>query len=437
MPEVFAPSNPEREQISLTIAGYELKQWSSYEFASNLETPADGWSFTIGADKLPDSAATWLVPGQFVQLKLNGAVQGSGYTDSIEVRASRSAGTEFVIQGRDLIAQAVDACADPTVTFKEGASLLDVLVDLFGPFGWDSEDDFITTNEANTNAKAGIRGVPRTRKAQKPLKRFTMHQLRPYPREGVYQFASRVAKRHGLMIWQTASGQNIVASEPSFDGDPLYRLVRNSKGTTNVLDGHVRLDIKNQATCIVADAASGGGEFGRARIKAIMANTAVATEDPAFLEPYKRYPDAIRVLGHAFATPVRVPRARTLYLHDEESTTQEQLNNFVRREMAMLQRDSLQASYTVEGHGQITAEGFVPWTVDTTVDVEDDIAGIRERMYIIGRTFHKSRSAGTTTSLQLIRLHTIVLGEPTNPKPAPVVATDADIVQQRNDLELD
>jgi prophage tail gpP-like protein len=438
---LFQPSAPEKEQVSLSVAGFELKDWNEYTYSANVEIPADGFSFTIGADKLPDTAKSWMVPGQYVQLKVNGAVQGSGYIDSIEVRNSREGGTEFVIEGRDLLAQAVDACADPTHVFKEGSTLLDVLIELFKPFGWGTEDAFIVENETNTLAKAGIRGTPRTKggkkKGPRPLKRFVLHQLHPYPREGVFQFASRIAQRHGLMLWMTASGRQLVVSNPNFDIDPFYRLIRNATGTTNVLDGSVKIDIKDQPTCIVADAASGGGEFGRGRIKVISANTCVATSDPAFLDPYRRYPDAKRVLGFAFATPIAVPRARTLYLHDEESTTLEQLEGFLRREMAHVQRRSVSATYTVEGHGQITDEGFIPWTVDTTVDVDDQVANFKERMYILGRTFHKSRHGGTKTTLHLIRLNTIQLGEPTNTKPAPQVATDGEIVQQRQDLELD
>lgn len=439
----FTPSAPEQEQVSLTFvdlggpSGLELKEWTQYEYASNIELPADGWSFTIGAESLPNGLEPLDLPGKKVALKVNGLVQGTGYVDRVDIRASRGAGTEFNIQGRDLIAQVVDACADPTHTFKEGMTLEDVLVELFAPFGWDREDHFIVDNQANALAKAGIRGTPHTKKG-KPLKRFVLHQLRPYPREGVFQFASRIAQRHGLMIWMTASGNNIVVSTPNFETDPFYQIRRNATGTTNVLDGSVTFNVMNQPTCIVADGASGGGEFGRGRIKSIMANTAVLTEDEAFLEPYKRYPDAHRVLGYDFPNPLFLPRARPLFLHDEESTTQEQLDNFVRREMARLQRETVVANYTVEGHGQNTEEdGFVPWTVDSVVDVRDEIAGLNERMYVLGRTFHKSRQGGTTTSLQLIRLNTIVLGEPASPKPAPAAATDDEIVRLREELEIE
>lgn len=436
----FLPSRGGSEEAVLTFADaqIELKKWKHYQYAANLELPTDGWSFSVGNHDLPDGFTPFNLTGSRVELKINGTVQGNGYVDSVEVTNSRSAGTEYNISGRDRIAQAVDACADPTRTFKEGMTLEDVLVELFKPFGWSKPEDFIIDNSANVSAKAGIRGTPRTKggkkKGPRPLKSFIQHQLRPYPREGVFQFAARISERHGLKIWQTASGDQIVVSTPDFDIDPFYTLRRNNRGTTNVLEGSVRFQIMNQATCIVADGSSGGGEFGRGRIKSIMANTLVFTEDPAFIDPWARYPGANRVLGHKFSTPVPVPRARTLYLHDEESTTQFQLDNFVRREMAKIQKESLQVRYTVEGHGQVVDGSFVPWTIDTTVDVEDEVAGLTERLYVLGRTFHRSRTGGTMTSLDLIRLNTMNLGEPDDPKPAPKASTDGAIVREREFL---
>jgi len=75
----------------------------------------------------------------------------------------------------------------------------------------------------------------------------------------------------------------------------------------------------------------------------------------------------------------------------------------VKREMSLLMHRSLVAHYTVVGHLQ----DDVAWTVDTVVDVDDDIAGLKERMYVLARTFHKSRQSGTTTDLELVRLGTV------------------------------
>jgi hypothetical protein len=83
-------------------------------------------------------------------------------------------------------------------------------------------------------------------------------------------------------------------------------------------------------------------------------------------------------------------------MHDEESKTQEQLNNFCRRQMSLFLRKSLTASYTLEGHGQMVNGQFVPFLVDTVVDVQDEVGDLNERMWIQSVDYSKSRSSGTT-----------------------------------------
>jgi len=53
---------------------------------------------------------------------------------------------------------------------------------------------------------------------------------------------------------------------------------------------------------------------------------------------------------------------------------------------------------------------FTPWAVDTMVDVQDDVGGVYEPLYVLSRTFHKSRSGGTKTDLELIRRYSLDLG---------------------------
>lgn len=418
----FTFSDPEKEEVVLLVkdTGLEIKNFTEYSFNSNFLAPTDGWSFSIGAEKLSDEQRNQLVPGTSVQLKINGSVQSTGFIDSIEIHASRGSGTVYRIEGRDRLGQVVDACADPTVSLKEGQTLEEALLTVFKPFGWSTPDQILDENTAARNVKVGSafnRGG-KTRKSEakgfgkRAIKAYKTHLLRPYAREGVFEFANRLAQRFGLWIWLTPSGDNLVVSKPDFETDPFYKLIRKNDGTTNVLDGSVKFDVTDQPTHIIADSYSQGGEFGHGRLKAIYINKAVSFGDLPVPEALDKYKKAGAVVVESptfpFSSLMKVPRTRVLFLHDDESKTQEQLNNYVKREMALLQRKSLTVSYTVEGHGQNTPDGFAIWTVDTTVDVEDEVAGLNERLYVLGRTFNKSRSGGTTTHLELIRLDTLV-----------------------------
>lgn len=431
----FFASDPEKEEFSLDVVAkipvdgkmveqrFSINNFVEYEFNSNFLTPTDGFSFTVEGSTLTNEQRLSIRPGSEVTLSLNGIVQACGYIDSLTVGADRSGGTVFCIEGRDKLAQAIDSCADPTRTFKSGETLAGVLSELFAPFGWGSADAFVLDNDANRDARSNVLGQRRsngsastsrrrrrTKRKAKKLTSYQLHQLKPYPREGVHEFASRITQRQGLWIWPSADGRKLIVSRPDFDQVPLYELRRSHDGTSNVLSGDVKIDNTDQPTIIVADGFSGGGDFGRSPMKAYAVNTAVYTDDPEFLNIEKRVPGAVRIKTYSFASPVYIPKNRVLYLHDNDSQTPEHLEFFLRRELALLQRRGLTAHYTVRGHGQNTPDGYVPWSIDTTVDVFDDVAWFKDTLYVVGRTFRKSRSTGTTTTLELIRLHSIDFG---------------------------
>lgn len=422
MPD-FTPSQPEKEQVKLFLpdSNVEIKEFTEYSFNSNFLSAVDGFSFAIGAERLSDKAKAALKPGAVVSLKLNDTVQGTGHIDAIEVSASRGSGSVWRIEGRDKLAQPFDAGADPTKSLKEGQTLADALVSIFTPFGWSSEDQFSISADADRDVKTNaFRSKTATSAGKgfgrKALRAYKLHQSRPYTNESAFEFASRITQRFGLWLWLSADGEKLIVSAPDFDQKPIYALFRNQDGTTNVLDGSVKYDLGDQPTHIVADSYSKGGEFGRGRIKAIYENVAViapnADTEAKHLEEYKKAGAKV-LTGHSFPASQRMiaPRTRIVYLHDDESQTQEHLEAYIRREMAVHQRKSLTVNYTVEGHGQNTPSGFRIWTVDTTVKVVDEIAGLEETLYVLGRTFNKSRTGGTTTHLELIRLNTLVFSD--------------------------
>ena len=420
----FKPSPPEKEQVSLLLsdANLEITQFTEYSFISSFLNATDGFSFTVGFERLSPEMQEALVPGAAVKLSLNGRVQASGYIDSIEKTAARGSGTEWRIEGRDRLGQVADACADPTQSFKESQTLIDALKSLFGRYGWPDDINFSESNDVNVELKTGKTRRSKTRTSdakgfgRKALKQYKLHQLRPYTREGVLEFAHRITQRFGLWLWLSADGNTVIAAEPDFDSEPSHKLFRNSRGETNVLDGSVKFNLTSQPTHIVADSYTQAGEFGRGRAKVILPNATIRIKgyeddgDKAVPELQKYINAGAKVLGgptFPSSTSMIVPKARVLYLHDDESQTPEHLEAFARREMGLLQRQGLTVNYTVEGHGQNTDDGFIPWTVDTTVDVEDEVAGLTERLYVLGRTLNKSRSGGTTTELDLIRLNTM------------------------------
>lgn len=446
MPGPYNPAAPDKQVIRLRLmeAGVDLTRWTQYSFAGNYLTPADGWSCTVADGHLDEAQRNGLVTGARVRLYVDNLPLAEGYIDVVEIDADRRSGVTYSIHGRDRLGAVVDAVADPRTKFSDGVTLAEFLKNLFAPFGWNNDDAFVIDNAANRAVKAGgSRGTPTSKgkKAGRPLKDFVLHQLKPHDHEGLFRFARRVTERFGLWITVSADGEQLIIAKPDFEQEPRYQLRRRNDGTsgheagTNILGGKVRYDSTDQPSVIIADGFSGGGEFGRGQNKAFCVNPYFGIDESGFVDPdvqavLDKYPEALPILmvTQPFTRRARRMPPRPMFLHDEESKTPEQLAFFVKRTMSELLRKSLTCHYTVEGHGQTDSIGtFTAWDVDTVVDVQDEIGGVNERMYVLGRTFEKSRSGGTFTHLELVRLYSIASGNQEEIKAKPgLVANDGD-----------
>ena len=393
-----------------------IDTFKEYSFNSNFLTPTDGFHFTIGDEALNRSMLDGITLGQRVTLSINGHTQADGFIYNISVTSSRHGGTDFTIEGRDRLAPVVDANLDrQSLRFTAGQTLYDVLFGVFSQFSWTDSSQYLISNEANRNVITGaVRGVPTTKKG-KPLKSFSIHQLKPYPHEGAFAFASRVAQRFGLWIWLSAEGNFLIISQPEYAQEPRYKIrhLIGDKGIqNNVISSHVKRNSTSQPGAIVATGFGGGGEYDKSSLKCVMigpfggyvngsyrpeANALLALhKDAIVVQPAQEQLSALAILDSVtnFST---VPFV-TVFLHDDESKTMDELQAFTRREMALHSKNAIEATYVVEGHEN---NGY-PWCVDATVDVDDDVSGISGTMWIMSRTFEKSRDGGTRTTLELI-----------------------------------
>ncbi len=398
--------------LDMPETGIRIDSWSSYSFNSNFLTPTDEWQFTIESEALPATTLRKLAGGRRVTLAINGHVQGDGYIDDVSVSNGRDVGTTITLEGRDRLAQMVDTNMDPRIKFPASQTLEQFILQIAAPFGWSSESQVTDSNAANRNVLTGqTRGVSKSVKGRY-IKSVLTHQLKPYPHEGTFSFLSRITQRHGLWTWLSADGTQLVVGKPSFDQRSSGSLIRRVGNSTanNVLRGSSRSSLRSQPSIIVAQGRGGGGEFPKSRLTVLIENPAVAADNRAI---FAAYPDAkvVHLLDDSGAnvtaarfTPLASAVSRPMFLEDDEAKTPDELENFVRRELALKIRQHFTAHYVVDGH---TMNG-VPWAVDTMVDVDDDRLGIHEPLYVLSRTFTKSRSDGTKTQLELIKPHSLI-----------------------------
>jgi hypothetical protein len=247
------------------------------------------------------------------------------------------------------------------------------------------------------------------------LQPLQLNDMQPHFGEGAVEFILRIIKRLGLTIRVNALGDTVLVTSPVWNSTPTHQLVHRRTGVCSYVEGTAQRSTVHQPSIIIAQGTGGGGQFSRDRMKVAAINELTGLDEagqmlPSVVDVLGRWPEANLLplrpeLVQISRTPPKHGLCTALYLVDDEARTLAQLQSYVRRELATRQKTGTAMSTTVYGH---TQDGH-PFAVNTLVDVDDDVLGLHEPMWVMERTFSKSRSAGTTTTLTLIRRHTLDL----------------------------
>lgn len=432
--------------MRLPNTGTEIRNWSHYRLTSRFLTPCDQFDFEIAEQDLP-VAIELLAPGTPVHISLNDRPVMTGLIDKRTVSSSRRGGTTIAVSGRDILGAVVSSSIDPKIMFSDALTVLDVATAVLAPFGITTiyndgdlnisamtgkskkskpasetssvqlprltlaEDGTVSTTFTTVSVKQVIG-------AKKSLKDQKLQQLKPHIGEGAYEYLARVSKRFGYHIWAAADGTGAIIATPDFSSAPL-NTIRHTRSSeeSNIIEGRVELDLDSQPSCIVAmsGATSPGATEPKGSSVVVMVNEICGTDEqgrplPEVQNIIARYKGAkVLAIRDQLVTKRKQLNdaliVRPMFAKDDECRTQAQLEAFCRRRMAELQHRGLVANYTVEGHTQ----NGIPWAVNTMAKVVDEVAGLIETLWLMERTYEKSKSSGTTTHLTFVRPHTIAL----------------------------
>jgi prophage tail gpP-like protein len=435
--------------LRLPDYGKEIRNWSTYQLNQRFLTPTSAWSFSI-SDEDPTLTNELLVPGARVELSINDRLQCTGSIDRKTIASDAGGGTKVTVQGRDILGRVVSATMDPIFKFTSGLTIVDAVLSVLRPFGIDTvyNSDAYNINVITGYQKGKFGGGQSKVKVQVPkrttaadgtvtltyeavdgfvtidptrpdLKKLQLQQAKPHIGEGVYAYLERLLRRLGLAMWAAADGSGVVIGVADFTGPARQRLIRRrtDPSANNIVRGQLTTDLSTQPSCIMAFGFGGGVDVQKSALKVLMVNEltgldAAGNPLPEILNIRARYKSckllAIRPELVPLVRPLGDPMTATPYFcQDNESKNLAQLEAFVRREMAARQQTSFAVNYDVVGH---TQDGY-PWAVNTLVSVDDEVFGIHGDMWIAEKTFAKSNSGGTTTSLRLIRPHTLQIAE--------------------------
>lgn len=375
--------------------GSQFDYWTSATISDDFLTPCQTMSLSIGLDESRfDMISKFQIGTQF-RIEVNGNPIMAGFLDSAEMGDDWSGGVSVTVTGRDVLSPVVDSNINPSMQIRKEMSLddllLKVLVEEFGlPMTVfdDANGGAEKARNLSTGKKISAKPKKGKRKVKDPLK-----DLRPHANEGGFQYLVRFAHRAGYHIWAMPDGQGVVIGTPTYEQPASYtarRLRATSPGRgggNNIEKGSAKLDYTHVPSDVYVRGK--GSKPG----------------------------DKSQPIGYAHFDAA--PYFKPFYVTDDESTSVDHANAVARFTLGKALRTSLDYRITLRGLSDPATKAV--YTVDTVIDVQDEVDGINGMMWIESRTFRKSRS-GTFTDLKLIPAESLLMdyyvGEVPPPPPA-------------------
>lgn len=429
--------------VFLEVEGRRIDTWTSYKVDSDLLVPADAFSFELGVGSGGASIAEQArrfgelrdlcAPGARVKLYVGDDVTGrsrsrylqlSGRITEREVDVTSDGGTVLHVSGHDDAWPLVRSHVPVSLVRTAGTSFMALVRAVVEPWGIEVVSDASASRDILTGAsglsseqellieQARQQGIDpafmrrslvrRAAREQKPLdeflgvtasdrarersssgqtpsdvERLTIRDARPRPGECVWEFLDRHARRLGVLMWMSPRGQLILGA-PHYSQTPRYAFVRRFESRDDdpntILGGPVRDTIADRVSRVTVYGRTHGDDVERARCRA------TATDD-------------------------EMPLGIEMVVHDNDVRTEAEAQRRAKREIAETRMRGRSVEYALPDHGM----GRYLYAVDTMARVVDEWADIDEAMYVTGRTFMRSRDAGTTTTVRLARRGSIVL----------------------------
>jgi prophage tail gpP-like protein len=381
--------------------GRDAKTITAYSLQSDYLTATDGFEFTYYTEPRSDLLGLELEP---VELLIGGNSQVLGRIDQTEIGNSGSA---IVCRGRDYLGDATECNIDPAFGVKKGELLGAVVEDAMAPVGIDTTflDSDVAMRDVRTGKPAGGR-------ADKDFKTLKQEELKAQSGESIMQFANRLVSRHGATLQPGPTRNSIVITEPNYSQSPVATITRTDDQRTsvanNVIRGTATRDYSSVPTYALWHGKGGkAGTQKESNTITIPIQDLVAGISTELIDAF----EGTAVRGRrkpAESTKLEIGQLyRLLYDRDDESRNRDQLIRAATRGMGVRLKETLTYSVTLQGHSDPVTGAY--WAVDTVVQVNDDICGLNEPLWVASRTFKYSATEGATTDLELWRPGTFVI----------------------------
>ncbi len=344
------------DPLSLEVDGRSFTGWEMAELSRSLD--ALSGAFQLGVNGRAGFPYP-IRPGQRVTLRLGEAELLNGYVDRFRGSFDKRSGRKLRVGGRDVTADLVDASSDLPEVLE--VTLAELAETICAPFGID------------------VAAAPRF-----SSERFSIVQSSPA--ESAWSTLERLARSSGALAFTSGAG-NLILAEPGAGGRADVALVEGD----NVMKVELAVDYGQRFGLYVVRGQAPGTDLASGFVVSAVEGSAEDAE-----------------LG----------RHRPLVILSDYAVSADQAQQHAAWEAIRRAARSSTLTIEVQGWRQQPSASARPWTVNELVPVRIPSYAIDDEFLLAGVTFTRDRTAGTTSTLELVRPDAFV--------PNPAVEPDAD-----------
>lgn len=338
-----------KHTVTISVNGYRIPGWTSYEITSSILEPVDSFSLTRPFD--PDIFEICDTDTE-ITVEIDGVPIVTGPIDTCEDEHTRE-GSTMTIVGRDWCGRLVQESA-PTISY-DGLDFVEVVKRLAYPW----YDAVELSDARNRTVRLGKKGRKAAAAGEALVLKVRKKTWQVEPGQTRWQIMNKLASEAGYMIWSAVDGKSLIIGQPNYKQEVQFLITKGRAGSSTPTTSNRLHIVKSTADRFSLVMALGSGRGDAANYGA-----STATRRDVVLDG----PGAQGV-GRDFLQPKRLILAERTLANIAEAR-QHALNEKNRRDF-----DRLKISATMPGHGQNLSPGrgvplFAPNTIARVVNEE-------------------------------------------------------------------
>lgn len=377
------------DRVILRAAGKEIVLTESYEVACSLFEQPSAFNIRLGHAGTAIELIRLFPPGTPFELLIGGVLQYSGTFDGPGVSGDDYTAVDF--EGRDYLKVLHDTFIDGERRYNHQTyrELVETQLKEAGV----KDAKVIISNVEERSGRAGKKvksaGEPRNVSelvVEKGKGNKIYSTVTSELGEKRLDFIRRHLERAGLFLWAARNPNEFILGAPNGNQSPLYRISRGlTHSNAKLLSWRNKPQPPRYGRYVIYGR-SGGKKYGYARVKG------------EYVDP------EMKAWGIDTQEIVR----------DADVADVAQATYHARYRCATARREQWTLSYEVDGHTATALDGGKRpiWTIDTIVDVQDDVLGINGPHWI-SEVRYRGSPEGTTTQISLMRPDDLVFSSGT------------------------